>query len=143
MVRDILESFDFVMCNQVLEHIPDVALAFKNLISLTKPGGYIWISIPVINRIHQDPDFYSSGYHPRYLKYLGDTNNLESIHISAWGSLKYKIIAVSRSWPTYRQLKKGFRSKKDLIFPIGVMLNGLKNNIKDLVDTWALYKKPS
>lgn len=141
--EDIIESFDFVMCNQVLEHVPDVLLAFKNLVSLTKPGGYIWVSLPVINRIHMDPDFYSSGYHPRFLKFLGDKNDLENVHISAWGSLKCKVFTTTRSWPTYMQLKRGIRSKNDIIFPMGVILNGLKNNDKHLVDAWALYKKPT
>ena len=141
-IKDIKESFNFVMCNQVLEHVPDVLLAFKNLIFLTRPGGFIWVSVPVINRIHQEPNFYSSGYHPRYLKYLGDLNTLENVHISAWGSLKCKIFTTGGIWPTYVQLKRGIRSKNDLLFPAGMMLNGLLNNDKHLVDTWALYKKP-
>ena len=35
--------FDLVICNQVLEHVPDPIKAFKNLNFLTKKGGYIWV----------------------------------------------------------------------------------------------------
>ena len=138
--KDILGSFDFVMCNQVLEHVPDPMRAFKNLVLLAKPGAYIWVSIPVINRIHDEPNFYSSGYHPRFLRFLGDINGLDSIYIGAWGSLKYKIFAVSRNWPPFKKLTRGFRSNSDLIFPIGMFLNGTKLNSKHLVDTWGLFK---
>jgi SAM-dependent methyltransferase len=140
--KDILNSFDFVMCNQVLEHVPDPIKSFKNLVMLAKSGAYIWVSIPVINRIHDEPNFYSSGYHPRYLKFLADTAGLETIHIGAWGSLKYKLFAVSRNWPPYRKLKRGLRSSSDFIFPKGMFLDGTKLDNKHLVDTWGLFYKP-
>ena len=140
--KDILNSFDFVMCNQVLEHVPDPIKAFNNLILLAKPGAYIWVSIPVINRIHDEPNFYSSGYHPRYLKFLADNSKLETIHIGTWGSLKYKLFAVSRNWPPLRKLKIGLRSNSDLLFPKFIFTNGAIHHDKHLVDTWALYKKP-
>ena len=109
---------------------------------MAKPGAYIWVSIPVINRIHDEPNFYSSGYHPRYLKFLSDNAKLNVIHIGAWGSLKYKLFAVSRNWPPLRKLQKGFRSNSDLLFPRFMFVNGAIHHEKHLVDTWALYRKP-
>jgi len=135
------ENFEFVMCNQVLEHVPDPITAFENIFSLTKKGGYIWISVPVINRIHDEPNFYSSGYHPRYLKFLGDNFGLDIIHIGAWGSLKYKLFSVARNWPPLRKLKIGLRSNSDLLFPSFVFSNGLKSELDHITDTWALYRK--
>jgi len=140
--KEILNSFDFVMCNQVLEHVPDPIRAFNNVVLMAKPGAYIWVSIPVINRIHDEPNFYSSGYHPRYLRFLSDNAKLDTIHIGAWGSLKYKLFAVSRNWPPYRKLKRGLRSNSDLIFPRGMFLDGTKLDNKHLVDTWGLFYKP-
>lgn len=134
--------FDLVMCNQVLEHVPDPIMAFKNLNFLTKQGGYIWVSIPVINRIHNEPNFYSSGYHPRYLQFLADEFQLDTIHIGAWGSLKYKLFSVSRNWPPLRKLKRGLRSNSDFLFPPGIFLDGRRLNAKHLVDTWGLFQKP-
>ncbi|MBC8550084.1 MAG: methyltransferase domain-containing protein [Candidatus Brocadiales bacterium] len=140
--QDMLDNFDFVMCNQVLEHVPDPIRAFNNLTLITKPGGYIWVSIPVINRIHDEPNFYSSGYHPRYLKFLADKARLDVVHIGAWGSLKYKLFAVSRNWPPLRKLQKGLRSNSDLLFPKFIFSNGAIYQEKHLVDAWALYRKP-
>ena len=136
------DRFDLVICNQVLEHVPDPIKAFKNLNFLTKKGGYIWVSIPVINRIHDEPNFYSSGYHPRYLQFLADEFQLDTIHIGAWGSLKYKLFAVSRNWPPLRKLKRGLRSNSDFLFPPGMFLDGRKLNPKHIVDTWGLFQKP-
>ena len=134
-------SFDLVICNQVLEHVPDPISALKNLKLMTKLGGYIWLSLPVINRIHDEPNFYSSGYHPRYLQFLADELDLDTIHIGAWGSLKYKLFAVSRNWPPLRKLKKGIRSNSDFLFPRGVFLDGRKFEKKHLVETWGLFQK--
>jgi len=134
-------SFDFVMCNQVLEHVPDPVKSFRNIASMAKPGAYIWISIPVINRIHDEPNFYSSGYHPRFLRYLGDTNGLETVHVNAWGSLKYKLFAVSRNWLPLRKLKIGLTTNTNWIFPWSIFVNGTISNEKHIVDCWALFKK--
>ena len=141
--KEAIASFDFVICNQVLEHVPDPIKAFKNLVSISKPGGYIWVSIPVINRIHDEPNFYSSGYHPRYLQFLADKFHLDTIHIGDWGSIKYKLFAVTRNWPPYRKLKKGLRSNSDFLFPRGIFLDGRKLEKKHLVDTWGLFQKPT
>ena len=139
--KDVLNSFDFVMCNQVLEHVPNPIKAFKNLVLMVNSGGYVWVSVPVINRIHDEPNFYSSGYHPRYLKFLAETTGLETIHIGAWGSLKYKLFAVSRNWPPYRKLKRGLRSNSDFLFPKGMFTDGTKLDNKHLVETWGLFRK--
>ena len=138
---EVKASFDLVICNQVLEHVPDPIRALKNLELMTKPGGYIWLSVPVINRIHDEPNFYSSGYHPRYLQFLADELHLDTIHIGAWGSLKYKFFAVSRNWPPLRKLKKGIRSNSDFLFPRGIFLDGRKLDKKHLVETWGLFQK--
>jgi SAM-dependent methyltransferase len=48
---DLQETFDVVMAVEVLEHIPDheVAGFFRILSERTKPGGYIYISVPSTN----------------------------------------------------------------------------------------------
>jgi len=137
-----LLSYDFVMCNQVLEHVPDPVRSFNNIVLMAKPGAYIWVSIPVINRIHDEPNFYSSGYHPRFLRYLGDIYGLETVHIGAWGSLKYKLFAVTRNWPPLRKLEAGLTSNSNLLFPWSIFVNGAISDDKHIVDCWALFKKP-
>lgn len=50
--------FDFIICNQVLEHIPDDALAMKELYRVMKPGGSGIIQVPIdYNREETYEDF--------------------------------------------------------------------------------------
>jgi len=136
-------KYDFVFCNQVLEHVFSPIQAIKNLHYITKKKGYIWISIPTINCIHGDPYFYSSGYHPRYLDRLGKEAGLEVIHVGAFGSRKYLAHAVDGHWCFHDELRPGFKTKRDFAYPYFAIQDGRKNNTngKFIVDTWALFKK--
>lgn len=40
------DTYDFILCNHVLEHIPDDTLAMKELYRILKPGGTAIIQIP-------------------------------------------------------------------------------------------------
>src|SRR5262249_28665059 len=106
----------------------------------TRPGGYIYISIPTINRIHGEPHFYSSGYHPRFLERLALKNGLDIENIGYWGSLKYLLNAVTGFWLTHNQLAAGPA--------IGDMIHGMEhvdgraNEDRYITDCWALFRKP-
>ncbi len=49
------KTFDTVFCISVLEHIPDVFSACKNISTLLKPGGALFISVPFVFRYHGYP----------------------------------------------------------------------------------------
>jgi len=40
------ESFDVIVCSEVLEHIPDYAQALREITRILKPGGKLAISVP-------------------------------------------------------------------------------------------------
>ena len=42
------DSFDFIVCSHVLEHIPDDLLALSELDRVLKPGGFAFILVPLI-----------------------------------------------------------------------------------------------
>lgn len=48
-------TFDTVFCVSVLEHIPDVFAACKNISALLNPGGALFISVPFVFRYHGYP----------------------------------------------------------------------------------------
>jgi len=50
-------TFDFVHASHCLEHMVDVRIALQNWIRVTKPGGYLVITVP-------DEDMYEHGYWP-------------------------------------------------------------------------------
>lgn len=81
-------SYDFVLCEQVLEHVSDPALAFRNLVALLSPGGLLHVSVPGVNGIHGDPFYFYSGFHKRLLKSWAEELGLEILDIGDWGSPK-------------------------------------------------------
>ena len=47
------ESFDFILCNHVLEHVPDDEKAIKEIHRVLKPGGFGIIQVPISLKIDQ------------------------------------------------------------------------------------------
>ncbi len=41
------ESFDVILCNHVLEHIPDDRLAMSEILRVLKPGGWAVLQVPI------------------------------------------------------------------------------------------------
>ena len=94
------ESFDFVFCEQVFEHLADPFRAFQNLNLLLKKGGFLHLSVPGVNGIHGDPFYFYSGFHPRLLEKWAETVSLEIKHCFFWGSPKAaKMYSVCEWYP--------------------------------------------
>lgn len=57
-------SFDAVLCNQVLEHVPAPATLFAEVTRVLRPGGVLLLTTPQVWGLHHEPyDFY------RYTRY--------------------------------------------------------------------------
>jgi len=57
MVKD--ESYDTVLCLEVLEHVSDPFLAVREICRILKPGGVLILSVPHLSRLHDEPlDYY-------------------------------------------------------------------------------------
>ena len=50
--------FDFIVCTEVLEHVADWEMAFRNLRSLLAPGGRLLITCPHFYPLHETPHDY-------------------------------------------------------------------------------------
>jgi SAM-dependent methyltransferase len=49
------DSFDVVLCTEVLEHIPNTSAAFVELRRLCRPGGAIILTTPFMYPLHEEP----------------------------------------------------------------------------------------
>jgi SAM-dependent methyltransferase len=52
------ESFDRVVCNAVLEHVPRPWVALAEFLRVLRPQGEIWVEIPFGMAYHEDPQDY-------------------------------------------------------------------------------------
>ena len=48
-------SFDAVLCTQVLEHVPDPAAVLAELHRVLAPGGSLWLTVPFVGQLHEEP----------------------------------------------------------------------------------------
>jgi SAM-dependent methyltransferase len=96
--------FDVVICEQVLEHVPDPWAAAANLRELCAPGGHVVVSTPFLIRIHELPAFDMRDYWrftPRGLQTLLERAGLEVDQVASWGNRDCVVGNFDR-WPAYR-----------------------------------------
>lgn len=56
------QSFDNVLCSEVLEHIPDPVAALNELTRILKKNGRLIITAPFLMPTHQAPYYFTSGF---------------------------------------------------------------------------------
>ena len=96
--------FDVVICEQVLEHVPDPWGAAANLRELCAPGGHVVVSTPFLVRVHELPAFDMRDYWrftPRGLRTLLEGAGLEVDEVGSWGNRDCVVGNFDR-WPAYR-----------------------------------------
>lgn len=71
------QSFDAIMCVEVLEHVPEPIRAIKEFSRILKPGGTLVITAPFCSLTHFAPYFFYTGYskywYEKFLKENGFT----------------------------------------------------------------------
>jgi SAM-dependent methyltransferase len=105
--------FDVVICEQVIEHVPDPAAAAANLRRLCVPGGHVVVSTPFLIRVHElwgMQDYWR--FTPRGLQTLLERAGLEVDTVEAWGNRRCVTGNFDR-WPAYRRWHS-LRSEPDL-----------------------------
>ncbi len=77
-------SFDFILCTQVLEHLKYPNKAFEEFHRILKPKGELWVSVPFAGAEHQIPYDYF-----RYTKYalemFGEDNSFKVVTLETMG----------------------------------------------------------
>jgi len=51
-------SVDLIICDSVLEHVPQAYQAIKEMSRVVKPGGYVYVTIPFLYPFHASPNDY-------------------------------------------------------------------------------------
>jgi ubiquinone/menaquinone biosynthesis C-methylase UbiE len=63
------ESFDVILCTEVIEHIPNPIAAIKEFSRLLKPGGKLIITAPFCSITHFAPYHYATGFNKYFYEY--------------------------------------------------------------------------
>jgi SAM-dependent methyltransferase len=77
--------FDLVICEQVLEHVPDPLKALDTLRRLCKPDGHVYVSTPFLVRLHDWPGDYWR-FTPDGMELLLRASGLEPVWVRSWGN---------------------------------------------------------
>lgn len=72
-IRD--QTCDTVLCNQVLEHVPQPQLAIDEMARVLRPGGYLILTAPHIWGLHEVPHDYFR-FTPYGLRHLAEKSGL-------------------------------------------------------------------
>lgn len=121
------ESFDAIMCTEVLEHVPDAVSALKELNRLLKPGGYIVLTAPFCSLTHFAPYHYSTGFNKYfYQKHLEEEFGYKILDIQSNGNyfeyLGQELRRLSRVAEDYTNTGLSVSDK----IGIRLLLNGLE-----------------
>lgn len=82
------DSFDSVICNAVLEHVPNPQIVVDEIIRVLKPGGLIYLEVPFLFFYHG----YPNDYH-RFTKH-GLTNMLKGVDVVNFGITQGPVSAI-------------------------------------------------
>jgi SAM-dependent methyltransferase len=109
------DTFDVVICEQVIEHVVDPCAAARNLRELSGPGGHVIVSTPFLVRVHELPMYGLRDYWrftPRGLRTLLERAGLEVETVGSWGN-RACVLANFDRWPAYRRWQP-LRNEPDL-----------------------------
>lgn len=96
-------TYDVVICEQVIEHVPDPFAAARNLRALCTPGGHVVVSSPLLIRVHEFwgmQDYWR--FTPRGLRTLLESAGLQVGTVDSWGNRRVVAGNLDR-WPAYRR----------------------------------------
>jgi SAM-dependent methyltransferase len=111
------DSFDTVLCTQVLEHVGNAELAMGEIARVLKPGGHALITVPFLYPTHEAPYDYQRFTHYG-ISGLAKRHGLEVLDLGAQGGpvlmvAHYAVLAVSQA----------LRAAAKLLGPLGFLLD--------------------
>jgi SAM-dependent methyltransferase len=120
------DTYDVVICEQVLEHVLNPVAAAETLQALARPGGHVIVSTPFLIRVHELPAYGMPDlwrFTPRGLRVLLEGAGLEVGEVQAWGN-RDCVVANFDHWAAYRRW------------------HSLRNEPELPVQVWAFARRP-
>jgi SAM-dependent methyltransferase len=106
------DEFDTIICNAVLEHVPEVERAIQELARVLKPGGYFIAAVPFLQPYHRSPTDFRR-YTGEGLEELGRLHGLRTVEI-----LPLHTIAQTLGWIAWEWAKEKRGWRVLAVYPI-------------------------
>lgn len=87
------ESFDYILCTEVIEHVSDAGAALGELARLLRDNGELLVTAPFRSYYHQVPYFFSSGFSAYWFKHIAQREGMVCKDIQEDGSFASGISA--------------------------------------------------
>lgn len=81
------DSFDAVLCSEVLEHVQRPIDAIRELSRVIRPAGRMFLTAPLASGLHQRPHHYYGGYTPHFYQTYLPQHGIEVVEIRPLGGL--------------------------------------------------------
>jgi SAM-dependent methyltransferase len=105
-------EFDTILCNAVLEHVPEIDRVMSELSRILKPGGHFIAAIPYLQPYHQDPTDFRR-YTREGLEELGRLHGLRTVEILPLHTIWQTLGWIAWEWALE---KRGWRTK--VVYPL-------------------------
>jgi ubiquinone/menaquinone biosynthesis C-methylase UbiE len=115
------ESFDVILCTEVLEHVPEPIKVIREFSRMLKKGGTLLLTAPLGCGIHQQPFIYYGGFTPYwYMKFLSEYG-FEDIRITPNGGFFKHYGQESQRFISYMFPSNSIGRGKLLVLPLKVV----------------------
>ena len=140
--------FDTILCNEVLEHVPEPSLLMSEIARALKPGGFLLLTTPQTWGLHHEPhDYYRYTHYG--LRHQAEKAGLQVVSITptcgVWATATQRIVDTiahnfAAGWPA-----GGVRVLSIFLGPVllvGAALDRLSGARGDTLDNVLVAKKP-
>ncbi len=111
-------SFDNIMCIEVLEHLPHPSKAIKEFSRILKPNGKLILTAPFCSMTHFSPFFYCTGFSKYWYEKILTENNFKIIELKFNGNYFDYIIQEIRRLPLMEERYSNAKITKKIIYKI-------------------------
>ena len=91
------ESFDGVLCSQVLEHLDRPEVVIREMARILKPGGVGIIAVPFFYNLHMEPHDYFR-FSPYGIKDLLERSGLQVRRLRSQGGIGTLLVQMFHNW---------------------------------------------
>ncbi len=110
------ESFDVILCTEVLEHVPEPIEVLREMARLLKPGGRLLITAPLGSGSHQLPYHFYGGFSPFWYRLFCPKFDLKVVEMMPNGGFfKHLAQECARVAWTMPECEKFYGEHKEII----------------------------